>query len=1029
MSSKKQTPRFWTKGEDNRLNAAYKKAKNEKPVFDSIVRADDLLKKRGPDACRMRLHTLLRKKGGEFKLSAHRNRFELVSEATRAALNESLVKDKDINKAIRILENDPVSKKRGWKFIESAIRSWAQRNAIYLRGTDNSPEQTNSVAKYDNRIAELIFQGALTDKQKGPSFILKTLHDEFGKEAEAFTREHLLNRINEVVWTKQADEALRHIVGLNQPLERFTKHHPWIPEQMVAQRAKDMTGVSNVRHPVTFLKGLGRIGEVQNLDEAFELPKSSNRRPIVISGPVSHFSVINGANIGLRHKRVIEENPVRRALADANYHSDDVVFITNPFDIDAKKAAGGLRILRSMASGINTNEQLLDPAYQNRLKETKSSGNPLIKYETVAERFMNMLSGWTKIAIRPDGTPEFAKQVFIVFGYKEEEIISNAAAQELSYWTKVQQAEYEAEIKAAKSALAQALSFGDPKRIALCRQDVADLQALKARHIVSNVGTEDEQRYARKVMHFVVQQLEAAIPNSKVIGQGTTYVKMGDNTVELNIPQHLRVTDTLLHQYNRTHGIRGRMGETAKTTIICHPYALNYRIVAREINIGNERAEAKVFVAPICVDGNFLREALKDTVRSVHPISKVVFSTQFSPGILRVHLHKVNVSAARVPLEALSKKSKPISAKAQGKYIWTMVGTDPHFGSRNREETWHAATKGSLGVSDAVIQMMRDAKLFDGDKGRVHIYTVNDDPTQGNHFETHKQPHPRQMSYQDIEKRMMKLTGEEAKMFALEQLRFRGEDWLQEQIQQVKERHVRPNLDFFNAVLRRVKNSGLAIKGISEIHNVDQDRRDLGAINWGTGNHFESTVDRVMTEGIIYSDYLRALLYGSPEWKDKPELIDKLVVAPLEGNQYFAWGTLKAPSGYEWAVEFRSDPPRLSSWSDPLMAAVNNDALRGDYGLFMTGHKTLKIYGDKHFFSAVDTDHTYYHMCAAGTSTDLYGHRGFPPNNTGSSFVGLPADGPESGPILLRHLHIEHIRKYFKKPYDFDWEEFLPNPV
>ena len=93
------------------------------------------------------------------------------------------------------------------------------------------------------------------------------------------------------------------------------------------------------------------------------------------------------------------------------------------------------------------------------------------------------------------------------------------------------------------------------------------------------------------------------------------------------------------------------------------------------------------------------------------------------------------------------------------------------------------------------------------------------------------------------------------------------------------------------------------------------------------------------------------------------------------------------------------------------------------------GHKTLKIYGDKHFFSAVNTEHAFYHMCAAGTSTDLYGHRGFPPNNTGVSFVGLPADGPEAGPILLRHLHVEHIRKYFEKPYSFDWAGFLPNPV
>ncbi len=95
----------------------------------------------------------------------------------------------------------------------------------------------------------------------------------------------------------------------------------------------------------------------------------------------------------------------------------------------------------------------------------------------------------------------------------------------------------------------------------------------------------------------------------------------------------------------------------------------------------------------------------------------------------------------------------------------------------------------------------------------------------------------------------------------------------------------------------------------------------------------------------------------------------------------------------------------------------------------LTGRKTIKIYGDKHFQTAAKTDHTFYLMGAPGTSTDLYGHRGFPPNNTGISFLGIPADGPDSGPILVRGLHIEHIRRYFEKPYTFDWTSFLPNPV
>ena len=91
---------------------------------------------------------------------------------------------------------------------------------------------------------------------------------------------------------------------------------------------------------------------------------------------------------------------------------------------------------------------------------------------------------------------------------------------------------------------------------------------------------------------------------------------------------------------------------------------------------------------------------------------------------------------------------------------------------------------------------------------------------------------------------------------------------------------------------------------------------------------------------------------------------------------------------------------------------------------------TLKTYGDKHFFAAVATPYAFYHMCAAGTHTDRYGERGFPPNNTGVSFVGLPVDGPDSGPILLRILPFDVIKDFVEdNPRPFDWDSFLPNPA
>ena len=999
-----------------RLKGLWKTAKGDKREFINLVRGDEFLKSVGQDweDCGHKAQRMGLYKTGDLSPRFWRTKFEKEHPEAQKRLDVVLA---DSTTSMQKILDD---------FKEFGIKNDDQlRKYARTKGINIKKGKAETSVSYDRRTAELVQSGILVSG--GLDKLLSTLKAEFSSTVKNVTKESLAAQVEEIVWNKKTEEAFRHVVGHGLPLERFSKYHPHIPQNMLKRKAKTLTGLSSVQHPVAFLKGLGRIGDLEGLEDSFELPKSgsANPYPVSVKSDSPKVRVINGANIGLRHRRLIEENPVRRALADATRSGDDVVFIVNPFDIEIKKAAGGLRVLKSFASGLNVNLKLLDPFYKRRLERDHDSNR--IIYETVAERFMNMLSGLSKIANRPDGAPEFSGQVFVIFGYKEEEVVANAAAWELGYKTRLKQEEIEAEIKSVRAAIANGEDIGMD-----LDEELINLVNLKARVIQSDINDEELQKYARKVMHFVVNKIEESIPNAKVIGQGTTFVNVNGNVVDFNVPSHLQVTDGLLSSYNRTHGARSVRQETARTTVICHPYALNYRMASREINVGNKRAEARVFVAPICVDGKFLRDALRDTVRSAHPISKVVFSSQFSPGVLRLRFSQGGiVSAEPIPIEALSRRSSPAKAgkhHSDAKYIWTMVATDPHFGSRNREEVWSHAAKGSLGVSDAVIQMLRDAKLCEGGKLPVHLYTVNDDPTQGNHYDTHKQPHPEQMSYQAMERLMPTLaTKEEVMAFALNQFRKRGSDWLQEQIEQVKERHIEPNLDFFSSILHRVVRSGLVIRGVSEIHGVPYDRRDLGAINWGTGNHFASTTDNVTTEGVEYAKHLRALLYA--EWQNKKSLVDRLVAAPLEGNQYFAWGIVNVPGGYEWAVEFRSDPARLSTWADPLKAAVTNDALRGDYGLFMTGHKTLKIYGDKHFFAAVNTEHVFYHMCASGTSTDLYGHRGFPPNNTGVSFVGLPADGPEAGPILLRHFHIEHIRKYFEKPYDFDWAEFLPNPV
>ena len=237
-----------------------------------------------------------------------------------------------------------------------------------------------------------------------------------------------------------------------------------------------------------------------------------------------------------------------------------------------------------------------------------------------------------------------------------------------------------------------------------------------------------------------------------------------------------------------------------------------------------------------------------------------------------------------------------------------------------------------------------------------------------------------------------------------------------------------PNVDYYSAILLRAKRSGLILKPASEHFEVPFDNRDLGIINWGSGNHFDHSVESMLTEGFLYERDLRERLLQRDEWRGQRDLLNKWVRAPLYSNFFCGWGTIKIDGGYEWGMDLRPSPTRMGSWGDTLQGAIRNDVLRGNPTRFMEGKTRIQTYGDKHFFGSAMTPDVVFHMCASGTHTDRYGEHGFPPNNTGVSFLGIPVEGPRL-PFLFRYLRYDQIEQLVQPGASFDWESFLPNPI
>jgi len=962
-----------------------------------------------------------------------------------------------------------------------SLRAFAKRKGFKLKSiAQGKPKPAKNLLKeICARISERILENALINP--GADGLYDEIKGEFVDELKqtgyTLTKKLFEEMLDTLVWTEGKEgrlTALKEVVKHSGSLKHFQSFNTDITIEMIRIKAKELSGMTSTKiSPAKFIRGINRIGGERGLKriEDFVIPTTSAQKPFPVDpkDPSNwRFMVINAPNIGVKHSRLIGKNPVRQAFSTAERLGIDTVFLTNIIDIDMTKAGGPLKALRALSSGRNINVALLDPTYQEEAARILNDmPDDEVIYETANEAFENLLSGVGKTTHLPkkkpfNGRPEFSGNVCIILGYKEEDFIVTATYWAIRYFTLKKQQKVEVDLKVVNSALAKAKKEKNYIEVERLELEEDKLTKLKVRLTATTVHPQEVQRIFPTVLAYVIQRFEESIPNCKVIGVNTTRIRYGSKTGEFSIPDHIRVTDTLLSNRVKTYGPQTLREELADFTIVCHSYPLNEHATARERDAHAQRGHAYFAVAPMCVDAEFLRSELKHIVRKAHPINKVVSSEQFQPGVLLVEC----VDGILFPPEPLSigaldkyrlhtadftdkkkcpwgKRHIPLVPFPDTRYIYYLIATDIHIGSRNRESIWCEEVGARLGMLEAIFHLMRRNGLFkDGNTPPVHMFSSNDDIVQGNHFETHKQPHVHELSYAEIEnlwsammRRAKRAEGKsdalrifaEMRDLMLYQLEIRGLDWTQQQIMEVFERLIEPNIDAFGGILARAQNSGLVVRPISKFENVPRDSRDIGIINCGTGNHFTKTLDKNMVEGPLYADKIRSLLQREERWRGRDELLEKLVKAPLDGNRPIGYGTMQIPGGYEWGIDMRDTPTGGVDWHDPLRPTVMKEMGRGNVSRIMEGKMIVGTYGDKHFFSFIITPWRIFLMGPPGTHTDVFGELGFPPNNTGVVFLGLPVDGPDGGPILLRVFLYDDIKRLIEEKRTIDWEKFLPN--
>lgn len=966
--------------------------------------------------------------------------------------------EREIPERLEQLNLDIINPNFTWKEIEDKyefsrdqLKAYAKKANVTL----NKSKNVKAIEKdYRLRLTELIKAQVLINSSIDQ--LLEQLRQEFPIQTENLSPETFKAQILEAIWDKVAVENLENCMRLD-ILEDFTPYNRHIPQDIIDDKIKELRGRSPVASPVTFRHGLGRLLDDTSTieDEKFKLPASTFKRPFKIATKNKKswaISFPNSPHIGTIYNPIMRENPLRRAFADAEAHGDDAVVLINIIDFDVRKASGSAtKIFRSLISGLNINLDILDPSYRGRAaKILAEKPDDALIYETVAESFSGLMSGLEKIINWKDKL-QYSGVVFVVLTASEQNIVAKATYMEERIIT----IHEIAKLNQKKRMLENKISDFDED------DDCEELQDFKhqkeilineiARTIISLIHSQEDQRMYRRVLAFLVRKVEKALgPNCKVIGMGDSHIEVNGLLGELNIPESDAVTDTHLMNYINSFGGKSFVGKMPDFTVIMPSSSLCSRNGERERYVEGQRLiPSKVWVAPPLVDAKFLRRALNNTARTVHNLAKAVKNFQFNPGLLRLRYRNGDINSDYLSMKSLAPHERRKSVKDSretysGKFFAIHYGTDPHWGGRSKMFIYDEDNRRELGMVEASIEMMRRGGLLLPEKMRVHGYNMLDDGIQAHNFETQNEPSPNQMSFMEIQRRLkenaekvhsstdfleLRRLSDEKDSLIRRQFTVRGIDYTKHQMDEVFQRHTVPNLDYFHAMLSRVKDSGIRYIGLSEITGELVDTRDLGAVNYGTGNHLNHTVWGHMTEGNFYAEKLQDKLKAFDRWRDDPATVDKLVRAPIFSSEFFGLGRIALPGGYVYAVDFRGTPPRFASWGDTNLGWVRNDIFAGDMEGHMSGYFTIAACGDKHFYNSTYTDYKFYHMSASGSHTDQYGKKGFSPNNTGVSIILYPVDGPENGPIISRTLHAVYMKNYFKKPFDINWEELLPDTL
>ena len=878
-------------------------------------------------------------------------------------------------------------------------------------------------------------------------------------KAEEMSEARLLEELDALYWKASGraelfTNAIKAGYGAKRLHELFKGHWhdeaPLPPVWAVEEKMHSLHGRVSAPHTATRThRGILRAPIKGAKAVTFPAPsylRLTHGAPEVTQARVK-LGVIAAPQVGLPYEESdIVDNLLRLGFSASRKMSCDALVIGGGlFRLAWQKTAGPKRLLADLVSAIKIDPDSLETPYNKEAQRIIEDGSFEPIFMTAEEQLNELLRAWYKVTRRPGNRPEFEGPVYVVLHDDDFGLVCSMAYYELRYqqYGKMLQAQAKERLlqKFAAAAFLNG-SKGDCEK-AQTEADAASREA--SRYRATYLAPMQNKLFVSRACGYLVERIEGSIPNAKVIGLNAAYLRFGASD------KVIKFTSSGKNPHYAELGNYGpavRNHRLPALTVAMHQRATWMRETVREDyregsmlkNWGGAFVEA-----PMLIDAKPILEEAGGAHIPL-PVMKAVRDPMFAPGMLVVTIDPVlGVNPDVVPAGAVRKLGAPQTGAVRppAKRMWLVVSTDMHFGAANRLFVRRPSGM-RMGLTEAGFELMQRDGLAESGAAPVVGFIAADDLTQGNHFDTHVRPHHNRRTnvavLDELDARLeaiTKLKGPVARERELrtmlvdtaDQIVVRTPDHLGSQFDEMRQGFLIPYRSIFTGVLIAAKEAGVSVKGVSHFTGARFDSRDVGLINFGSGNHATKTTNGMIYEGNEVAAFLRESLRVERGLAGID--LASMVRAPLFQDRSIGYGRIRAHGGrgYEWGLHITGTPPKRDSWLDVLHGWIEANRHVGNPSGILDGVATLHVTGDKHFFASAFAGGDLYVMGSSSTHTDAFAYiaGGLPENNAGLVFIGLPVEGPDAAEISVVHMQPKLIQDFILSGKKFPWEEFLPH--